>query len=116
MEDHGDTARIMRQLLRNDGHMVKHAGDVATALELAAAEPFDILLSDLGLPDGTGHELLRQLRERGVKLRAIALSGYGMAADIQNSRDAGFEEHVTKPVNFETLQQAINRVVRGAAS
>jgi CheY-like chemotaxis protein len=62
---------------------------VASALALAASEPFDVLLSDLGLPDASGHELMRQLVARGQRLPAIALSGYGMASDVAQSRQAG---------------------------
>jgi two-component system, chemotaxis family, CheB/CheR fusion protein len=111
VEDHGDTARIMQRLLNADGHSVKCAGDVATALELAGQERFDVLVSDLGLPDGSGHDLMRKLVASGRGLPAIALSGYGMAADVQQSRDAGFVEHITKPVQIESLKQALARVV-----
>ncbi len=111
VEDHGDTASIMRRLLEAEGHTVMHAADVATALGLATAEPFDVLLSDLGLPDGSGHDLLRELRRRGIHIKAIALSGYGMATDVQKSREVGFDEHVIKPINFEALQQALDRAV-----
>ena len=60
-----------------------------------------MLLSDLGLPDGSGHDLMRQLVASGKRLPGIALSGYGMAADVQQSREAGFAEHVIKPVKME---------------
>jgi CheY-like chemotaxis protein len=74
---------------------------------MASRRDFDLMISDLGLPDGTGHDLMRQLiaRKRGVK--AIALSGYGMEDDVQRSRDAGFIEHLTKPVGIDRLQAAI---------
>ena len=65
VEDHGVTAKMMRMVLTADGHTVETAGDVATALELAGRNAFDLLLSDLGLPDGSGHDLMRQLRQRG---------------------------------------------------
>jgi two-component system CheB/CheR fusion protein len=113
VEDHGDTAHVIGRLLGAHGHSVRHAGDVATALELVDQESFDVMLSDLGLPDGSGHDLMRALAARGKRLPAIALSGYGMAADVQASRDAGFLEHVTKPVDIESLLTAINRAVAG---
>ncbi|HEX2973961.1 MAG TPA: PAS domain S-box protein, partial [Tepidisphaeraceae bacterium] len=109
VEDHGDTARILSRLLASEGHAVRHAGDVATAMKLAREEEFDVLLSDLGLPDGSGHDLMRQLIASGKHLPGIALSGFGMASDVKQSREAGFLEHVTKPVNFETLSAALNR-------
>jgi CheY-like chemotaxis protein len=110
VEDHGDTARIIGRLLAIEGHAVAHAGDVATALDLVGREHFDLLLSDLGLPDGTGHDLMRQLRASGQMLPGIALSGYGMAADVQRSHAAGFSEHLTKPMSFQALLQAVHRV------
>ena len=76
----------MRMVLTADGHTVETADDVATALKLAAAQPFDLLVSDLGLPDGSGHDLLRGLRERGHNFPGIALSGYGQEEDVQRSR------------------------------
>jgi PAS domain S-box-containing protein len=109
VEDHGETVRVMRQLLIAEGHKIQTAGDVATALELASREKFDVLVSDLGLPDGTGHDLMRELFARGRQLPSIALSGYGMADDLQRSREAGFLEHLTKPVNFDALLTALSR-------
>ena len=86
------------------------AGDVATALELAGRHAFDLLLSDLGLPDGSGHDLMRQLRQRGHKFPGIALSGYGQEEDIQRSREAGFSAHLTKPASREAVVEAVAAV------
>jgi PAS domain S-box-containing protein len=116
VEDHGDTVRVMRRLLSAEGHQVQTAGDVATALELAAREEFDVLLSDLGLPDGSGHDLMRELLARGRRLPGIALSGYGMADDVQKTLEAGFLEHLTKPVNFDVLLAALNRAAGPASA
>lgn len=107
VEDHGVTAKMMRWVLTEEGHEVKTAGDVATALELAEQEAFDLLLSDLGLPDGSGHDLLRQLRQRGHEFPAIALSGYGQDEDIRRSHEAGFAAHLTKPASRERLVEAV---------
>ncbi len=111
VEDHSDTARIMRRLLQSWGNHVEHATDVATALQLAAAQPFDLLLSDLGLPDGSGLDLMRMLRAQGLARPGIALSGYGQEADIQASRAAGFALHLVKPVTMPRLADAIASVV-----
>ncbi len=79
------------------------------ALRLAGLEQFDLLLSDIGLPDGSGHELIRRIRKtRSVK--AIAVSGFGMDEDVLRSRDAGFFDHLTKPVSIERLQEAIDQL------
>ena len=110
VEDHVDTARILSVVLRKAGHEVMHAGTVALGLQLAANEPFDLLLSDLGLPDASGLDLMRQLRERGSSLRGIALSGYAQAEDVQRSHEAGFAEHIAKPVSVERLLATVAQV------
>lgn len=108
VEDHGDTAHIMTQLLVRQGYLVHAAGDVAAALQLAGSRQFDVLLSDLGLPDGSGLGLLRELRARGHCFPAIALSGYGQDQDIRESLAAGFAKHITKPVDVRRLAEAVS--------
>lgn len=110
VEDHDVTAKLMRMVLTSDGHTVETAGDVAAALELAGQQAFDLLVSDLGLPDGSGHDLICQLRERGHKFPGIALSGFGQAEDVQRSREAGFSAHLTKPASREAVLEAIASV------
>ena len=108
VEDHADTAEAMAELLRGFGHRVTVAGSVAEGL--AAAGPgIDLVLSDLGLPDGSGLDLMRELKARHG-LRGIALSGYGMEEDVRQSREAGFAKHMTKPVNIQALETAIRQV------
>ena len=117
IEDHADTAEAMADLLRELGYRITVAASVATGL--AAAERaqqdrdgtrIDLVLSDLGLPDGSGHELMRSLSSR-YGLRGIALSGYGMDDDVQKSREAGFQKHITKPVSLQALQSALMAVL-----
>jgi CheY-like chemotaxis protein len=109
VEDHGDTSRLMARLLQGHGHDVRVAGGVQTALSAAQQEQFDLLISDIGLPDGTGIELMRQLQAiRPIK--GIALSGYGSSDDVRESRAAGFAAHVTKPVDFSKLQTLIEQL------
>jgi len=110
VEDHVDTARIMGRLLAGEGYIVEKAGDVASALKVAGEQTFDLILSDLGLPDGTGLDLIRALRQQGSVVPAIALSGYGQDQDIQQSREAGFAAHLTKPVNIGLLANTIERI------
>jgi two-component system CheB/CheR fusion protein len=112
VEDHEDTAEAMADLLRMIGHEVAVARSVTTALDLAATFPgdgIDLVLSDLGLPDGSGHDLMREL-VRLYGWKGIALSGYGMEEDIRRSQEAGFARHLTKPVNLEALRAAIGQV------
>jgi signal transduction histidine kinase len=112
VEDHADTARVMTKLLQGCEYDVSWAASVAEALTVAAAARFDVLVSDIGLPDGTGLDLVRELRSRQPIL-GIALSGFGMEHDIQRSKEAGFEEHLTKPLNFQALIEAIERLTAG---
>ena len=113
VEDHGDTARAICRVLSSEGHKVRVAGDVATALRLAEEQTFDLMLSDLGLPDGSGVDLMRRLRAKGVQLPGIVLSGYGQEKDIQASREAGFTAHLSKPVSLSKLKEEIARIVGG---
>jgi CheY-like chemotaxis protein len=117
VEDHADTARVMARVLRTFGHDVWTADSVGTALETAdaAAEAFDVVISDVGLPDGTGHDLMRQLLARFGRVRGIALTGYGTDDDVRRSGDAGFVAHLTKPVDVRELEETIARVARGEA-
>lgn len=111
VEDHVDTARATVRLLERNGYKVAWADGVAKALRLAASQPFDIVVSDLGLPDGSGYEVMQQLhRDHG--LPGIALSGFGMEGDILRGRESGFLEHLVKPVDLATLDQTIRRVAR----
>lgn len=115
VEDHSDTAKALERLLRRAGHVVHTANDAATALALAGQHPFDLVISDLGLPDGTGYELMALLK-RQAGIPGIAMSGYGTEEDIRKSREAGFSQHLVKPVDFGRLKQAIHRVHQGEAA
>ncbi|HWE97129.1 MAG TPA: ATP-binding protein [Tepidisphaeraceae bacterium] len=110
VEDHPDTREVLARLLRASSFAVKTAASVEAALQLAAMEAFDIVVSDLGLPDGTGYDLMKQIRDRhGIK--GIALSGYGMEEDLRRSREAGFLDHIVKPVNVSQLVAVLQRAV-----
>ena len=87
------------------------ADSVATAMAAATDVEFDLLISDIGLPDGTGVELMRHLLARHP-IKGIALTGYGMEADMQQTRDAGFSAHLIKPINFKDVEAAITRLER----
>jgi signal transduction histidine kinase/DNA-binding response OmpR family regulator len=110
VEDHLDTAITLETLLRRSGYQVFRADSVAAARLVAQQSPLDLVISDLGLPDGTGHSLMAELRDR-YGLPGIALSGYGMEEDLRESRQAGFVEHITKPANITALRSAIRRIV-----
>ena len=78
-------------------------------MEAAERQTFDLLLSDIGLPDGSGMDVMRHMAAK-FKVAGIALSGFGQDEDLRRSREAGFATHLTKPVNFQTLQSAIRKV------
>jgi CheY-like chemotaxis protein len=115
VEDHTDTAEALAALLAGLGHRITVAGTVAGAL--AAAEQaagaldglIDLVISDLGLPDGSGLDLMRELAGR-YRLKGIALSGYGMEEDVRQSEQAGFARHLTKPVTLDFLKDVIDQV------
>ena len=110
VEDHADTLRVLRRLLESSGYVVATAGSAAAAMSYATANEFDVLVSDIGLPDRSGHELLRQVK-KVHNVPAIAISGFGSAADIKKSRDAGFYGHLTKPLDFKLLHATIQHAM-----
>jgi CheY-like chemotaxis protein len=110
VEDHEATAGVMARLLRALAYTVTVAPDVSTAKRLAEQHAFDLLVSDIGLPDGTGMDVARHVRARGP-MPALAVSGFGMEEDIRASREAGFNEHLVKPVDLAKLQVAIERAL-----
>jgi CheY-like chemotaxis protein len=100
----------MEYALKDLGCTVSSAGTVAGALALAAERRFDLLISDIGLPDAPGTVLMRELRARHA-LKGIAMSGYGRDGDLEQSRDAGFDAHLVKPVTLDALEEAIRRLL-----
>ena len=112
VDDHSDTLRILSRLLKKWSYSVETADSVQSALKLAAKQKFDLLISDLGLPDGSGREIMAEVKDR-YGLRGIALSGFGTEEDVQASLSAGFEEHFVKPVSFPDLQAALKRILAG---
>ncbi len=107
VDDHVPTLRTLRMVLERQGYKVYTARSVAEALMVARTHPVDILISDLGLPDGEGHDLLKQLQALHPALRSIAVSGYGSAEDIAKSREAGFSAHLVKPIDITVLNRAL---------
>jgi PAS domain S-box-containing protein len=109
VEDHQTTLMVMERLLASKRHVVTTANSIASAMQAAEKERFDLVISDLGLPDGLGYDMMRWVHER-YGTRGIAISGYGMDSDIEKSRAAGFAEHLVKPVDVMALEAAIARV------
>jgi PAS domain S-box-containing protein len=111
LEDHADTARALSRLLQNRGYRTQIAPTVAAALEAVDQSEFDLLLCDLGLPDGTGMDFIEKVREQR-KTPAIALTGFGMQQDVDRARQAGFNAHLTKPVSMQKLEATIWQLLR----
>jgi CheY-like chemotaxis protein/anti-sigma regulatory factor (Ser/Thr protein kinase) len=106
VEDHEDTRDSLSRLLSRH-HSVRDVPGMAAALKAASGETFDLLISDVGLPDGSGLELMRELHDR-CDIKGICLSGFGMDEDIARSTEAGFAHHITKPVDFHRLESIIH--------
>lgn len=113
VDDHADTLHVIGRLLRKRGHRVSTADCVQAALKLLSAEQFDALISDIGLPDGNGCDLMREARQQH-ELRGVAISGFGMDEDVRRSMEAGFERHLTKPVDFGELEKFLGDVAEHA--
>jgi CheY-like chemotaxis protein len=108
VEDHQDTRRALGALLERNGYGVVSASGVKEAMEISRKRKFDFLVSDISMPDGSGLELMDQLRASGV--RGVAISGFGTEDDQERSRAAGFSEHITKPISFAVLEETLRRL------
>ena len=110
VDDHYDTCIGMKRMLERHGYEITVAHSAEQAVEKMRTQDFDLLISDIGLPDRSGYELMRQVRLK-KDLPAIALSGFGSEQDVNQAREAGFSEHLTKPINFERLEKTIQNLL-----
>jgi hypothetical protein len=108
VEDHQDTRRTLSRLLTHFGHNVVTADNVEGAIEIMGSNNIDVVLCDIGLPDGSGYEVAAQARAKG-HIKAIALTGFGTEQDVQRSKEAGFDFHLVKPLNFQELQTVLDQ-------
>jgi len=115
VEDHEYTNRALSNLLRRRGYQVQSALNLQSAVELSTQEPFDVLISDLALPDGSGIELMQKINS-DPPLFGIALTGFGMEEDIRRSYDAGFQHHLVKPIDINKLDSLIQQSAAALAS
>lgn len=109
VEDHRDSADTLSQLLAYHDYEVSVARTVQEAIDVADQGVFDLLISDIRLPDGSGLDLMRRLQSNRP-IRGIAISGFGTEQDQRRSREAGYERHLTKPLDFNVLLSAIESV------
>jgi PAS domain S-box-containing protein len=114
-EDHFDTATNLKRLLQRRGHEVEVASTLAEARAWLVRGTFDVLLSDIGLPDGQGLDLMQPFLSaaNGRPVAGIALSGYGMPEDVRRSMEAGFTHHLTKPIEFARLHRELMTIASG---
>src|SRR5437588_4465826 len=110
VHDHLDTCTGMKMMLERRGYRVTIAHTADQAVEKSRHEEFDLVISDIGLPDRSGYDLMRELSTM-KGLRGIALSGFGMENDVSRARAAGFSEHLTKPINFDRLEESIQSLL-----
>ena len=109
VEDHSDTLQALSRLLSHFGHEISLADRAQTALNIIDSKEFDVVLCDIALPDGTGYEVIAEAkRKRPVK--AVALTGFSATEDIERSKQAGFDFHLTKPVDFHELRAVLGQV------
>jgi signal transduction histidine kinase len=108
VEDHQDTRRTLSRLLTHFGHNVVTAENVECAIHLIGDDNIDAVLCDIGLPDGSGYEVAAQARAKG-QIKTIALTGFGTEQDVQRSKEAGFDFHLVKPINFQELQSVLEQ-------
>jgi signal transduction histidine kinase/anti-sigma regulatory factor (Ser/Thr protein kinase) len=110
VDDHQDTLEFMSRFLTLCGHRVATASNYGEALSIGQEQEFDLLISDIGLPDGNGYQLIHVLQTLSP-IKGIALSGYGMKADVDRSEAAGFSAHLTKPCDLSVLNLTIEKIL-----
>jgi CheY-like chemotaxis protein len=107
VEDHEPTRSTLAYILTRRHHKVIMAASVAEAITIAEKTHFDLVISDIGLPDGNGYDLFKKLRDKFPTIQGIALSGYGMDKDVARSKSNGFCAHLIKPVRVQALEEAL---------
>jgi CheY-like chemotaxis protein len=108
VEDHADTRRTLSRLLSHFGHDISAAESSQRAMDFVDEKKFDVVLSDIGLPDGSGYDVIAHAKRKQL-LKGVALTGFGTDDDIQRGRDAGFDFHLTKPVDFHELRSVLDQ-------
>jgi two-component system CheB/CheR fusion protein len=106
VENHPDTLQYLRMYLEQLGHKVASAETMRSALDRMPKEKWDVLISDIGLPDGTGWDLLKNLAQARARIN-VAMSGFGMHSDVMQSTAAGFQHHLIKPFQPEELDEIL---------
>ena len=109
IEDHSDTLQALSNLLTHFGHEISVAEDAESARRIIRSKEFDVVLADIGLPDGSGYDLIAEAK-RKRPFKAVALTGFGAPDDIERGKEAGFDFHLTKPVDFHELRAVLGQI------
>ena len=109
VEDHEDTRHTLSRLLTHFGHQISVADNTQSALEIMASQKFDVVLSDIGLPDGSGYDVISQVK-RKQPVKAVAITGFGTDEDVRRGKEAGFDFHLVKPIDFHELRSVLDQV------
>jgi len=109
VEDHSDTLEALSRLLSRFGHEISVADRAQNALNMIDSKQFDVVLCDIALPDGNGYDVIAQAKRR-QPVKAVALTGFGATEDIERGREAGFDFHLTKPVDFHELRAVLGQI------
>jgi PAS domain S-box-containing protein len=109
VEDHRDTRYMLSRLLTHFGHQVRTADNIRNALNIIASENVEVLLCDIGLPDGTGYEVIAEAK-RKQPIKSVAITGFGTEEDIRRSKEAGFDLHLVKPIDLHELQTVLDQI------
>jgi CheY-like chemotaxis protein len=109
VDDNVDAADSLALVLQLDGHVTRTGYSAQDAFELAVAFEPEVMLLDIGLPEMDGYEVARRIRASGhpAGVKLIALTGYGQVDDVRRAEEAGFDDHLVKPVNFEALSRSL---------
>jgi PAS domain S-box-containing protein len=109
VEDHRDTRHALSRLLTHFGHQISVADNTQRALETMASQKFDVVLCDIGLPDGSGYEVVSQAKQKHP-VKAVAITGFGTDEDVRRGKEAGFDFHLVKPIDFHELRTVLDQV------
>jgi two-component system, NtrC family, response regulator PilR len=107
VEDHEDTRCVLERFLTRCGYDVAAAGDLRSGLSFLRSQPFDAIVSDIALPDGTGYALVSEARRCGIGALAIALSAYSYPRDVEEAKVTGFDYHLKKPLDCIKLRSLL---------
>jgi CheY-like chemotaxis protein len=107
VEDHGDTRRVLSTLLDRWGFDVSTAESLKSGLAFVNAKDFDVIVSDIALPDGSGYALVSEAKRRQSAVKAIAISGYNSSADEEVGKKSGFDYYLTKPFDCHALRSIL---------